>query len=90
MFKNGKFLHSKGCLIICLTSIDEPQIVSYIASRKIGIACKRNFAKRLLRESVRQLKDCLDTKTHYIFSAKKQIFSLSLQETKYSIEQALK
>lgn len=55
--KQGTFARTKGIVTVC-RQINVPcSLVGYTASRKVGGAVKRNFAKRRMRALVREFCD---------------------------------
>jgi ribonuclease P protein component len=63
--------------------------VGFTASKKVGNAVKRNFAKRRLRAIFIELHDRLES-GEYIFVAKKAITEEEYPKIKSSIEHALR
>lgn len=55
--KQGTFAKTRGIVAVC-QRVDTPySLVGYTASRKVGSAVKRNFAKRRMRALVREFCD---------------------------------
>ncbi len=59
--------------------------VGFVASKKVGNAVKRAFAKRRLRSLFVELQDDLKSGT-YVFIAKDKIISASYEECKKNIK----
>jgi ribonuclease P protein component len=63
--------------------------IGFTASKKVGNAVKRNFAKRRLRALFNEFSDNLSEGT-YIFVAKKDIIDIKFSKLKNDINKALK
>ncbi len=68
--------------------MDQKQI-GFTASKKVGNAVKRNFAKRRLRAIFREYSNFLNDGT-YIFVAKQDIIDIKFSKLKNDIDKALK
>jgi len=62
---------------------------AFLASKKVGNSVVRNRARRLMKESYRQLEDDLISGYDFIFIARKTICNLKCADVKKSIEAAL-
>jgi ribonuclease P protein component len=62
----------------------------YLASKKVGNSIKRNRARRLMKESFRQLDKKVIDGRDYIFIARNTIGNTSMEEVKRSMYNALK
>ena len=63
---------------------------AFLSSKKVGKAVVRNRARRLMRESVRQLEDRFPEGYDYIFIARNTIVNSKCADVKKSIEAALR
>lgn len=63
---------------------------AFLASKKVGKSVQRNRARRLMKESVRDLQGDLKTGYDLIFIARNTICNLKCADVKKSIEAALK
>ncbi len=65
--------------------------VGFTASKKVGNAVKRNFAKRRMRALAYQVMKTLGIKDHdYVIIARTAIFDISFDELKKNLEKAIK
>lgn len=64
--------------------------MGYLASKKVGNSVKRNRARRLMKESFRQLEKDLIEGRDYIVIARNTIGNTSMQEVKKSMYSAFK
>lgn len=64
--------------------------VAFLASKKIGNSVKRNRARRLMKESYREIKGSLAEGQDIIFIARNTISGLKCQDVKKSMEDAAK
>lgn len=64
--------------------------LAFLASKKVGKAVIRNRARRLMRESYRELSQCLSPEYDYIFIARNTIQGKKCQDVKKSMESAAK
>jgi len=55
VYQSGNSFHGSLMTLVSLSRCPDHGRVGYVASRKVGPAVQRNRAKRLLRESFRQL-----------------------------------
>lgn len=55
VYQSGNSFHGSLMTLVSLSRCPDHGRVGYVASRKVGPAVRRNRAKRLLRESFRQM-----------------------------------
>jgi len=64
--------------------------ICFLASKKVGNSVKRNRARRLMKESFRNLEDVCPTGYDLIIIARNSISGRKQQEVEYSLKNALK
>lgn len=64
--------------------------MGFLASKKVGNSVERNRARRLMKESFRQLEEGLIEGRDYIFIARNTIGNTSMEEVKKSMYIAVK
>ena len=67
--RNGATVRTKGVVTVCRKLDTDVSLVGYTASRKVGTAVKRNFAKRRLRSLVREFCDKILPGYAFVFIA---------------------
>lgn len=89
VYKRGKSTGSRYVVVFCCRNGLDYNRVAWLASRKVGNSVRRNRARRLMRESVRQIGE-LETGYDIIFIARKTINDRKCADVKKSIETAFK
>jgi len=86
LYNSSKRYHTKYFVLFYLK--DDQRRFSVVASKKIGNAVKRNFAKRRLRALFIKQSDSLDGS--YVLIAKKDILDVPYDKLEYLFKKALK
>jgi ribonuclease P protein component len=87
VYKTGKKWHSKGVVVFYKEGLEKK--VGFTASKKVGNAVKRNFAKRRMRALFFELEQTLKGGT-YVFVAKDQIYHMLYEDLKRDFRWSLK
>lgn len=80
--KNGSCFKTKGVFTICKKTNTNDLLVGYTASKKIGNAVMRNFAKRRLRHLVREFYPEFGDGFIFVFIATKGTVSFNFSRLK--------
>ena len=88
--RNGSCARSRGVVVLCQKLESEDLGVGYTASKKVGNAVSRNFAKRRLRHLVREFVADLGNGFNFVFIATRGTVSLSFSQLKRDFEGSLK
>jgi ribonuclease P protein component len=64
--------------------------IAFLASKKVGNSVKRNRARRLMRESFREIKENIAEGYDIVFVARKTINDLKCRDVKISLTAAVK
>ena len=75
---------------LCLKSSEDSSFVGYTASKKVGNAVSRNFAKRRLRSLVQEFCQELDSGYFFVFIATRKTIALEFSQLKSDFLYCLK
>lgn len=88
IYKKGKSVGGRFVVIFCRKNDLPYNRIAFLASKKVGNSVIRNRAKRLMKESYRQISDRFAVGYDIIFIARKTIINLKCADVKQSIEAA--
>jgi len=90
IYNKGKSVPEK-CIVLFAKKNDFPYSrVAFLASKKVGNSVARNRARRLMKESYREIREDLAAGYDMIFIARKTICNLKCADVKKSMEAAAK
>lgn len=89
IYKKGKSVGDRYVVVFCLKNGFDYNRVSFLASKKVGNSVKRNRARRLMRESMRNI-DNVKQGYDLIIIARNTINERKCADVKKSIEAALR
>lgn len=90
VYKKGKSVGDRYVVIFFLKNNLGYNRISYLASKKVGNSVKRNRAKRLMKESFRNMDIKIPNGYDFIFIARNTIDGKKCDQVKKSLENALK
>lgn len=90
IYNKGKSVGDRYVVIFYRKNGRSESRIAFLASKKVGNAVKRNRARRLMKESYRQLSNKLEKGYDYIFIARNTIEKKKCGEVKRSMESAIK
>ena len=90
IYKKGKSVGDRYVVVFCRKNNLPYNRIAFLASKKVGNSVVRNRARRLMKESYRQIFERLAVGYDIIFIARKTIVNLKCADVKKSIEAALK
>lgn len=89
VYKKGKSVGDRFVVVFCLRNDLGYNRISYLASKKVGNSVKRNRARRLMRESMRNI-DNIKQGYDIIVIARNTINDRKCADVKKSLEAALR
>lgn len=89
IYNKGKSIGERYVVLFLRKNNHAYNRTAFLASKKVGNSVVRNRARRLMKESYRQLEDDLISGYDFIFIARKTICNLKCADVKKSIEAAL-
>lgn len=90
IYKKGKSFPEKSIILIILKNQQTYNRRAFLASKKVGGSVERNRARRLLRESYRQIEEDLKPGYDMVFVARRGILSMKCADVKTDMEAALR
>ena len=89
IYNRGKSVGEKYVVVFSRKNALEYNRTAFLASKKVGNSVVRNRARRLMKESYRELEKHLDLGIDLIFIARNTISAVKCGEVKKSMEAAL-
>lgn len=89
IYRKGQSVAVKNAVLVYHKTHIPPQF-GFSVTKKIGNAVVRNRVRRLLKEAVRSMIDCVDGGYNYIVVARTGITELSLEEIKSELVELFK
>ncbi len=90
VYKKGRSVGDKYVVVFYLKNGLDHNRTGFLASKKVGNSVKRNRARRLMRESYRQLKDIVPVGHDIIIIARNTITGRSFSEVDNSMKHAFR
>lgn len=90
LYKKGKSVASKFVVLFYKKNEFSYNRKAFLASKKVGNSVQRNRARRLLRESYRQLEADIPQGWDFIFIARNTILNSKCEDVKLSMKNTLK
>jgi len=90
IYKKGKSVGEKYVVLFYKKNDLTYNRTAFLASKKVGNSIRRNRARRLMKESYREIKDNLAESYDFIFIARNTICNSKCADVKKSMEAAIK
>ena len=90
IYRNGKSVGERYVVLFSKNNGLSYNRTAFLASKKVGKSVERNRARRLMKESYREIKENLINGYDIIFIARKTINNLECSRVKKSVEAAVK
>ena len=89
-YNKGKAVGERYIVLFIINNSLLYNRVAFLASKKVGNSVRRNRARRLMKESYREIKESIAEGYDIVFVARKNINDLKCQDVKRSMENAVK
>ena len=90
IYNKGKSVGEKYVVLFLMKNGLPYNRIAFLASKKVGKSVARNRARRLMKESYRELKENQKSGYDLIFIARKTICNLKCEDVRKSMEAAMK
>ena len=90
IYNKGKSIGERYVVLFLINNDLSHNRVAFLASKKVGKSVERNRARRLMKESYREIKENLKDGYDLVFIARKTICGLKCGDVKKSMEIAAK